>query len=95
MGAHHPPGLSVAVGAVRADGLHHLPDHPVAQLGVATPCRDAGHLGRGDVAADGLAVHPRQPLDPPQILPASHSRRTSRTSNTRTSLNAIAALPIR
>ena len=68
MGAHHPPRLSVAVGAVRADRLHHLPDHLVAQLGVTTPRRDAGHLGRCDVTADRLAVHPRQPLDPAQAL---------------------------
>ena len=91
MSDQQPPRRTVAVAAVRPDRLHHRADEPVAELLFAAVTNQTQPLGGGHVAADRLAVHPRQPLRRPDPSPRSHSRSTSPTSNTPTSRNAIAA----
>jgi hypothetical protein len=54
------PGLAVAVAAMRADRLDDRPHEDVAQLAFAAVTDQPELLGSGDVAADRLAVHPRQ-----------------------------------
>ena len=85
------PRLAVAVDAMRPDPLDHQRNEHVAQLVVAAVAVEA-ELARGlHVAADGLAVEPTSRSIARRPSPASQSRSTSRTSNTRTSLNPIAA----
>ena len=51
-----PPGLAVAVGAVRADPLDHLADQLVGELLLAAGALDPELHGGGDVAPGRLAV---------------------------------------
>ena len=67
-GSSAPPGQSVAVGAMRAHLLHHQAHEDVVELVLAAVALQAGVHRRLDVAADGLAVHPGQPLDRAQSL---------------------------
>ena len=65
-----PAGLAPPVGAMRPHLLHDLPEQQVGQLVLAAGPVQA-QLDRSiDVAADRLAVHPRQLADRPLTLPA-------------------------
>jgi hypothetical protein len=68
-----------------------IPTNTSLQLPLPTIADQPSRLAGGDVAGHRLAVQNRQPLDHPDALPGQPQRNTSRTSNTRTSRNAIAA----
>ena len=69
LSGQQPPRLAVTVAAVRTDRLHHHPDEHVGQLTLAAVTDQTELLGGGDVAADRLAVHLRQPLHRPDAFP--------------------------
>jgi len=86
-----PPRIAMTIAGVRADRLHDRPRELIGQLHLAAIGPQAVRDRSLDIAADGLAVHPRQQLHGSDTLAPQPSRRTSRTSNTGTSRNAIAA----
>lgn len=53
---------------MRADRLNHLADEQIIELLPAALATKAELLGGSDVAADYLAVHPRQPINRAQPL---------------------------
>src|SRR3546814_2665359 len=59
-------GFAPTVGAMRPNHLDHLTQQQVGQLLLTAGPVQAEFLGGLDVAADRLAVHPRQPADRPQ-----------------------------
>jgi hypothetical protein len=63
-----PAGLAPAVGPMRPHPLNHLTDQHIGQLVLVAGPVQAELLGGLHVAADRLAVHPRQPADRPQPL---------------------------
>ena len=68
VGDQQPPRVTPAIRAVRAHNLHHRADEPVGEL-LLTAVADQTPLNRGGhVAADRLAVQPRQPLRRPDPL---------------------------
>ena len=64
-----PPRRAVTVAAVRTDRLHDHPDEHIGQLTLAAVTLQTELLGGGDVTADRLAVHLRQPLHRPEPFP--------------------------
>jgi hypothetical protein len=76
---------------MRPDRLDHHADEHVSRLILAAVADQTQSDGGIHTAAHGLAVEPDQPFRRSETSPANHSRSTLRTSNTRTSLNAIAA----
>ena len=68
VGLEAPPGRPVAIGAMGPHLLHHQAHEDVVELVLSAVALQAGVHRRLDVAPDGLAVDPRQPLDRPQSL---------------------------
>ena len=90
-----PPGLPVAVGAVRTDPLHHLADQLVGELVLAAVALHAELDGRCDVAPSRLAVD-ADPLGAGRSpSPRNHRRSASWIWTTVTSLNAMGPPPYR
>jgi hypothetical protein len=65
-GEQQLPRGAVPIGARRADSGHHRTDQLIGQRLDSCDLREALGLGRSDIAASGLAVHPRPLRDLPK-----------------------------
>jgi hypothetical protein len=82
VGLDHRPGRTVAIGPVRSHPLADLADQLVGDLGFSSACDQAADESGLEVAADVfLSTEDNRSIER-KPSPRSHSRRTSRISNT-------------